>query len=223
MSSLTNCLSGNGAINIQSNKNMGTLGKSWTDYANLWKNTTFTKGKLWITNTATFICPYRNWLHLSCRHSRSLHHRWKGEAHRGQCHTESVRADIWIRLLKGNQKVYLRLYDLKVQIQSLCLSRKLCELRWKQVSLNAKQQKVKKKKDSKHRTMIPHSSSSIKIPIKSSASQKKGGHFWYCTILKGTTWHSRQSAGSSDPSPQSSTVSHFHQKGIHSSVPQRNY
>ena len=37
------------------------------------------------------------------------------------------------------------------------------------------------------------------------------------------TEHSRQSGGSSEPSPQSSTVSHFHQKGIHSSVPQRNY
>src|SRR4029434_5948713 len=35
--------------------------------------------------------------------------------------------------------------------------------------------------------------------------------------------HSRQSAGSSEPSPQSSTVSHFHQKGIHSSVPQRKW
>ena len=33
---------------------------------------------------------------------------------------------------------------------------------------------------------------------------------------------SRQSAGSSEPSPQSSTVSHFHQNGMHSSVPQRN-
>lgn len=34
--------------------------------------------------------------------------------------------------------------------------------------------------------------------------------------------YSRQSSGSSDPSPQSSTVSHFHQNGIHLSVLHRN-
>lgn len=41
-------------------------------------------------------------------------------------------------------------------------------------------------------------------------------------VMQLLTKHSRQSAGSSEPSPQSSTVSHFHQKGMHSSVPQRN-
>lgn len=34
--------------------------------------------------------------------------------------------------------------------------------------------------------------------------------------------HLRHSSGSSEPSPQSSTVSHFHQNGIHLSVLQRN-
>lgn len=35
--------------------------------------------------------------------------------------------------------------------------------------------------------------------------------------------HSRQSAGSSDRSPQSSSVSHFHQKGMHLSFLHTNY
>lgn len=49
-------------------------------------------------------------------------------------------------------------------------------------------------------------------------------HWYFSVRLIATMFgYLRQSAGSSDPSPQSSTVSHFHQKGIHSSVPQRNY
>lgn len=77
-------------------------------------------------------------------------------------------------------------------------------------------------------------------PLKGSLGRQLA-RFWVLTTLQGATmmlqfhWYFsvwliatmfgylRQSAGSSDPSPQSSTVSHFHQKGIHSSVPQRNY
>lgn len=47
-----------------------------------------------------------------------------------------------------------------------------------------------------------------------------------CTLLTklGSKFrmHLRHSSGSSEPSPQSSTVSHFHQNGIHLSVLQRN-
>lgn len=125
--------------------------------------------------------------------------------------------------------VHLRLDDQKVQMQRVCIGlyRTVCKVRWKHVQ----QQKSKTQTHSRWQTSEPRFPSA---PVQSKQPSKPQK---YTIIIKenredileclnfkrsGSERHSRQSAGSSDPSPQSSTVSHFHQKGIHSSVPQRN-
>lgn len=84
--------------------------------------------------TYTCFYPYHSLLHLSCHHSRSLHHRWREEVHKGQCHTENGRADIWIPLLK--KKLWLWL---TVQSETIHINTDLVSKRGKLEALHAKQ------------------------------------------------------------------------------------
>lgn len=186
--------------------------------------------ELWIINTATFIFPHHNWPRPSCRRSRFLHRRWKAAAHKGRYRTESVPADIWIRLFWE---------EISSTSQTGWLESSNAEgVHWSvQNSVRSEVEtclapKHKHTADGKHQNrdspplrFNQNSHQNLSVQKYTIIIRKENVEdILECLNFKrsGSERHSRQSAGSSDPSPQSSTVSHFHQKGIHSSVPQRN-